>query len=626
MPRGARHPADAASRATDTRLIAIGSGIGSPCASVVAADCAIRPAPGGSRPRSALPSRVVADGTQIPTPGPAIVQGDRTVLLEVAHPDFEAAREAVAGFAELEKSPEHVHTYRISPVSLWNAAAAGHSAGEIVVCLTRLSRYAVPPAVLADIRDLCARYGRLRLLAGEAGLLRLVTDEPELLAEISAAKQVAPLLRGRPRPEEATLDAVSRGPLKQALIELGWPVEDLAPYEDGAALEIELRDGLELRPYQRDAEAAFSAAGAGVIVLPCGAGKTVVGLAAIAAQAAETLIVTSNSASLQQWRRELLEKTTLPPDAVGEYSGQAKELRPVTLTTYQMLTHHPRRDGGFPHLDLFERREWGLVIYDEVHLLPAPVFRATARIQARRRLGLTATLIREDGNEPLVFSLVGPKRYDTAWRELEDAGWIAGAECAEIRVPMGAEGRARYADADNREQFGIASSSPAKDELVGELLNRHPGRQALVIGYYLSQLRRIAAELGAPVITGKTPRHEREALYDAFRAGELRVLCVSKVANFALDLPQASVAVQVSGTFGSRQEEAQRLGRLLRPKQGENRAWFYTIVSHETCEQDFAHKRQLFLAEQGYRYTVLAPDDLRLGPAPAEAATERRAA
>jgi DNA excision repair protein ERCC-3 len=552
-------------------------------------------------------------------PGPAIVQSDRSILLEVAHPDFEAARRALAAFAELEKSPEHVHTYRISAVSLWNAAAAGVGADEIERTLVQLSRYEVPQAVLADVRGLCARYGRLRLVQGEAGLLRLEANEPALLAEVARAAPVAELLRGLPSPVAATLSAAARGPLKQVLIELGWPVEDLAPYEDGDALELALREDLELRPYQRDAAGAFAAAGAGVIVLPCGAGKTIVGLAAIAGQGAETLIVTSNSASLSQWRTELIGKTTLAPEAIGEYSGQTKRIAPVTLTTYQMLTHRPRRDGGFPHLDLFDRREWGLVIYDEVHLLPAPVFRATARIQARRRLGLTATLIREDGAEPLVFSLVGPKRYDTAWRELEDAGWIAGAECAEVRVPLPAQERMNYATAEERDRFRIASENPAKDELVPELLGRHPGGQALVIGYYLGQLRRIADRLGAPLVTGKTPRHDREALFERFRGGELPALCVSKVANFALDLPSASVAVQVSGTFGSRQEEAQRLGRLLRPKPGDNRAFFYTLVSRDTCEQDYAHRRQLFLAEEGYRYTVLAPEEVTAQP-------ERRAA
>jgi len=546
--------------------------------------------------------------------GPAIVQSDRSVLLEVAHPQFEAARRSLAAFAELEKSPEHVHTYRISAVSLWNAAAAGLSADGIAETLVELSRYDVPQAVLADVRDLCARYGRLRLMEGEGGLLRLVADQPALLAEVGRAAPVAELLRGRPSPCEATLAAVARGSLKQALIALGWPVEDLAPYEDGDTLELALSEALELRPYQRDAVAAFASAGAGVVVLPCGAGKTIVGMAAIVEQRCETLIVTSNAASMQQWRRELLERTTAAPEAIGEYSSKAKQIRPITITTYQMLTHRPRKDGGFPHLDLFERREWGLVIYDEVHLLPAPVFRATARIQARRRLGLTATLIREDGAEPLVFSLVGPKRYDTAWRELEDAGWIAGAECAEVRVPLDAERRMSYALAEDRERFGLASRNPAKDKLVLDVLARHPGSQALVIGYYVGQLARIAERIDAPLITGKTPRHEREELYDRFRAGTVPVLCVSKVANFALDLPSASVGIQVSGTFGSRQEEAQRLGRLLRPKPGENRAFFYTIVSHETCEQEFAHKRQLFLAEQGYRYTVLAPEELTALP------------
>ncbi|MHB8658024.1 MAG: DNA repair helicase XPB [Solirubrobacteraceae bacterium] len=551
--------------------------------------------------------------------GAAIVQGDRSVLLEVAHPGFEQARGALAAFAELEKSPEHVHTYRISAVSLWNAAAAGLSAGEIADTLVTLSRYAVPQGVLSDVRDLCARYGRLRLLEGDGGLLRLVADTPALLAEVARAAPVAELLRGRPSATEATLAPIARGLLKQALIALGWPVEDLAPYEDGDALAVELAGDLGVRAYQHDAAAAFAAAGAGVVVLPCGAGKTIVGLAAIAEQGSETLIVTSNAASVQQWQRELALRTTVAAEAVGEYSGRVKQIRPITITTYQMLTHRPSRDGGFPHLDLFDKREWGLVIYDEVHLLPAPVFRATARIQARRRLGLTATLIREDGAEPLVFSLVGPKRYDTAWRELEDAGWIAGAECTELRVPLGAEQRMVYALADERERFVLASRNPAKDALVATVLEHHPRSQALVIGYYVEQLERIADGLGAPLITGKTPRHEREELYDRFRAGALDVLCVSKVANFALDLPSASVAIQVAGTFGSRQEEAQRLGRLLRPKPGDNRAFFYTLVSHDTCEQEYAHKRQRFLAEQGYRYTVLTSEELSFQP-------ERRAA
>jgi DNA excision repair protein ERCC-3 len=547
--------------------------------------------------------------------GPAIVQSDRTVLLEVAHPRFDHARTQLASFAELEKSPEHVHTYRISAVSLWNAAAAGATAAAIAETLADLSRYDVPQPVLADIRDLCARYGRLRLDDGDAGLLRLTADTPALLAEVSRAAPVAELLRGRLSPTEVTLSAAARGPLKQALIALGWPVEDRASYEDGATLEIALSEDLDVRAYQRDAADAFSAAGAGVVVLPCGAGKTIVGLAAIAEHGAETLIVTSNSASVLQWRRELAARTTVDPDAVGEFTGRAKQVRPITITTYQMLTHRPKRDAGFPNLELFDQREWGLVLYDEVHLLPAPVFRATARIQARRRLGLTATLIREDGAEPLVFSLVGPKRYDTAWRELEGAGWIAEAECTEVRVPLDEDRRMAYALGEDRERFVIASRNPAKDDLVAAVLAHHPGAQALVLGYYVNQLERIAQALGAPVITGKTHERERQALYDGFRRGEIRALCVSKVANFALDLPSASVAIQVSGTFGSRQEEAQRLGRLLRPKPGENLAFFYTLVSQDTCEQEYAHLRQRFLAEQGYRYTVLSAEEVALMPA-----------
>jgi DNA excision repair protein ERCC-3 len=544
--------------------------------------------------------------------GPAIVQSDRSVLLEVAHPAFESARAALARFAELEKSPEHVHTYRISAVSLWNAAAAGMPADEIGATLEELSRYPVPQVVLADVRDLCARYGRLRLVAGDTdGALALVADKPALLAEVSRAPAVAALLGERASTTRAAVAAAARGALKQALVELGWPVRDEAPFADGARLAAALADGVELRAYQADADAALAAAGAGVVVLPCGAGKTLVGLGAITRLQCETLIVTSNQASVEQWQRELADKTTVPAAQVGEYTGRRKELRPITVTTYQLLTSRPSRDGGFPHLDLFERREWGLVIYDEVHLLPAPIFRATARIQARRRLGLTATLIREDGAEPLVFTLVGPKCYDTAWRELEDAGWIAGAECAEVRVPFADEdARMQYALADPRERFRLASANPSKTPVVRALLDRHRGRQALVLATYVGQLRALAAELGAPIVTGQTPHAERSQLYERFRAGELPVLCVSKVANFALDLPSAGVAIEVSGTFGSRQEEAQRLGRLLRPKPGDNRAWFYTLVTRDSVEQDAAHRRQRFLAEQGYRYTVLGEEDV----------------
>ena len=461
------------------------------------------------------------------------------------------------------------------------------------------------------MRDLCARYGRLSLVEGAGGGLELVADEPALLTEVARAPSVAALLGERRSPVCVTVAAVGRGGLKQALVELGWPVRDEAPFADGARLEAALAHGVEPRAYQADADAALAGAGAGVVVLPCGSGKTLVGLAAITRLCSETLIVTSNQASVEQWQRELAEKTTVPRAQIGEYTGRRKELRPITVTTYQLLTSRPSRAHGFPHLDLFERREWGLVIYDEVHLLPAPVFRATARIQARRRLGLTATLIREDGAEPLVFTLVGPKCYDTAWRELEDAGWIAGAECAEVRVRFASEdARMQYALAEPRERFRLASTNPAKHAIVPALLDRHPGRQALLLATYVAQLKELAAELCAPIVTGQTPQAERSRLYGRFRTGELPVLCVSKVANFALDLPSAAVAIEASGSFGSRQEEAQRLGRLLRPKPGDNRAWFYTLVTRDTVEQDAAHKRQRFLAEQGYRYTVLGQEDV----------------
>ncbi len=556
---------------------------------------------------------------------PLIVQSDRTVLLETANDKFEEARDALSIFAELVKSPEHIHTYRVSPLSLWNAAALGYEPDQIKKQLEKYSKYPLPSNLLTDIDEFMSRYGRLKLVAEDDELF-LVSDDEALLEEIGHRKQVQPYLIERVDARRYQVVKDQRGFIKHALIGVGYPVEDLAGYVKGEPLDIELRDEMkstgepfELRDYQKEAVDAFWAGGtvrggSGAIVLPCGAGKTIVALGAMEAVEAHTLILTTNITALRQWRDELVDKTHLTEDEIGEYSGEVKEIKPVTITTYQILTYRKTKDSDFIHFDLFNDGNWGLVVYDEVHLLPAPVFRAVANIQSRRRLGLTATLVREDGKEEEVFSLIGPKKYDVPWRVLEKQGFIATAECAEIRVPFADEDlRLEYALAEQRQKYKIAATNSAKLSVIEDLLEQHEGDQVMVIGQYLDQLDEIAECTGAPLITGRTPQDEREVLYEKFRSGEMPTLIVSKVANFAVDLPDANVAIQVSGTFGSRQEEAQRLGRILRPKEGEsNAAYFYSVVTKDTNEQDYANKRQLFLTEQGYRYQIemINPEDL----------------
>lgn len=546
---------------------------------------------------------------------PLIVQSDRSLLLEVHNPLYEEARAAISPFAELEKSPEHIHTYRLTPLSLWNAAAAGLAAETMCAALAQFAKYPIPQNVLADIADLAGRWGRVRLRKVD-GELRLETEDETLLAEIVRHKSVKSYLGKALSSQAIHVPLQFRGALKQSLIAVGWPVEDLAGYTTGESLDIQLRtERFDLRDYQRDAAETFYHAGSerggsGVIVLPCGAGKTIVGLAAMARTGQSTLILTTSRTSVQQWRRELLDKTTLQSAQVVEYQSDAKQIGPVTLTTYQMLTWRPDKTENFPHLRLFEAHNWGLIIYDEVHMLPAPVFRITAEVQARRRLGLTATLIREDGRKDDVFSLIGPKKYDAPWRDLESRGWIAKAICTEVRCKLSRPLRMEYATSPPRSKFRLASENPSKQELTERIIARHPNAPVLVIGQYLDQLHSLAKKLKAPLVTGKTPQRERERLYNEFRNGELRVLALSKVGNFALDLPDAEVLVQISGTFGSRQEEAQRLGRVLRPKPDGRPAHFYTIVSRETDEEDFAHHRQLFLTEQGYSYHILDEEEL----------------
>lgn len=544
--------------------------------------------------------------------GPLIVQSDKTLLLEVDHPAAAEARRAIAPFAELERSPEHIHTYRLTPLGLWNARAAGHDAEQVVDALLAHSRYAVPHALLIDIAETMDRFGRLRLDKHPTHGLVLATNDRAVLTEVVRSKKVAGMLGEQLDPDTVVVHPSQRGNLKQALLKLGWPAEDFAGYVDGEAHPIDLvQDGWELRDYQAQAAESFWHGGSGVVVLPCGAGKTIVGAAAMAHARATTLILVTNTVSARQWKAELLRRTNLTEDEIGEYSGAVKQIRPVTIATYQVLTL--KRKGVYPHLELLDARDWGLIVYDEVHLLPAPIFRMTADLQARRRIGLTATLIREDGREGDVFSLIGPKRFDAPWKDIEAQGYIAPADCVEVRVTLPEGERLAYATAEPEERYRLASCTFAKTRVAEQLVALHAGEQTLVIGQYLDQLDELGEHLGAPVIKGETSVKEREELFAGFRSGDINLLVVSKVANFSVDLPEAAVAIQVSGSFGSRQEEAQRLGRLLRPKADGKTARFYTIVSRDTVDADFAQNRQRFLAEQGYAYRIVDAGDLASG-------------
>jgi DNA excision repair protein ERCC-3 len=561
--------------------------------------------------------------TRASTNSPLIVQSDFSVLADIHAPEYEQVRPLLSRFAELERSPEHIHFYKITPLSLWNAAAAGMGLDEIVDVLGRYSRFTLPSNVVTEIAEYLGRYGQL-VLVQEGDTLLLRAEDGALLERVAADKRVKPMLGARRGAAGFEVQPGLRGEIKQALVELGYPPHDLAGYVEGTSLEVELLSytetgrPFELRDYQLEAVTAFYAGGSaeggsGVIVLPCGAGKTVVGIGAMHAAQTHTLILCPNTVALRQWIAELLDKTSLRPDQIGEYSAERKEIRPVTVATYQILTYRPftvdeatGEVGDFPHMRLLRQADWGLLIYDEVHLLPAPVFRATAELQARRRLGLTATLIREDGRERDVFSLIGPKKYDLPWRDLEHGGFIAPAECIEVRVDMEADRRMEAMLSESRQEaYRIAAENPLKLDVLEALARRHRRDHVLVIGQYLDQLATVARRLQAPLLTGKTPTSEREQLYAAFKRGEAPLLVVSKIANFAIDLPDADVAIQISGTFGSRQEEAQRLGRILRPKADGRPARFYTLVTRDSRDQEFAAKRQLFLAEQGYRYSIV---------------------
>ena len=543
--------------------------------------------------------------------GPLIVQSDKTVLLEIDHEQAQEARTALAPFAELERAPEHVHTYRITPLALWNARAAGHDAEQVMDVLETYSRFPVPQPLLIDIADTMDRYGRLKLIKHPAHGLVLETTDRAVLTEIRRHKKIKPMLGAEIDEDSVVVHPSERGRLKQELLKVGWPAEDLAGYVDGEAHPIELsqeHEEWQLRDYQEMAADSFWEGGSGVVVLPCGAGKTMVGAASMAKAKATTLILVTNTVAGRQWKDELVRRTSLTEDEIGEYSGEKKEIRPVTIATYQVVTRKSK--GEYRALELFDSRDWGLIIYDEVHLLPAPVFRMTSDLQSRRRLGLTATLVREDGREGDVFSLIGPKRYDAPWKDIESQGWIAPADCTEVRVQLTEAERMVYATAEQSDKYRLAATTPTKTKVVRKIMEMHPDEPTLIIGAYIDQLEEIAEELDVPVIDGKTGNAKREKLYQQFRDGELKTLVVSKVANFSIDLPGASVAIQISGTFGSRQEEAQRLGRILRPKPDGGGAFFYSIVARDTLDADYAAHRQRFLAEQGYGYRIVDSFDL----------------
>ncbi len=543
------------------------------------------------------------------------------MLLEVDNPEFEACQLVVAKFAELEKSPEYLHTYRISPLSLWNAASIKMSADEIVECLEKYSRYSVPKNVVNEIKEQIGRYGKVKLVKEENGDLCIISNEKGFLQEISNHRAVQPYIE-KTENDKIYIKKEFRGHIKQALIKIGFPVEDLAGYDEGNKYGFNLRPTTKsgrkfgMRDYQRASVEVFHAGGgneggSGVVVLPCGAGKTIVGIGVMQIVGAETLILVTNTLSIRQWKNEILDKTDIPESDIGEYSGEVKEIKPITIATYNILTHRKKKGGDFTHFHLFSANNWGLIVYDEVHLLPAPVFRMTSELQAKRRLGLTATLVREDGLEEDVFSLIGPKKYDVPWKELESKSWIAEAKCKEIRVSMEDDLRMRYSIADDREKFRLASENPEKLKAIGMIMKKHSESHLLVIGQYINQLEEISKAFKIPLITGKTPLGERQELYDAFRSGRIKSLVVSKVANFSIDLPDANIAIQVSGTFGSRQEEAQRLGRILRPKGEDNTAVFYSLISRDTNEERFGQNRQLFLTEQGYEYEIYTLDQFR---------------
>ena len=560
----------------------------------------------------------------MPNPNnPMIVQGDKTALLEVNSERYAEARDILARFAELEKSPEYIHTYRITPLSLWNAASAGLQAADIIDGLNEFAKYPVPGNVIQDIQEYIARYGCVKLVQ-EGDDLHLVSDDAYLIRELMEHKAFRAYIVDVINPTRLAVHPVMRGHIKQVLVQIGYPAEDLAGYVTGDVLPFQLRaetrDGrpFTLRGYQQEAAEIFYAAGSarggsGTIVLPCGAGKTIVGMTAMHQLQTSTLILSPNTVAVRQWIQELLDKTTLTEEEIGEYSGLTKDIKPVTVSTYQILTYRKRGAAqavGYEHFALFSARNWGLIIYDEVHLLPAPVFRITAEIQARRRLGLTATLVREDGMESDVFSLIGPKKYDVPWKDLERQGWIATARCHEVRIQLAAECRTVYATAPQRNKYRVAAENPAKIAVLHKLLKQHEADQVLIIGMYIEQLEAIAKGFHAPLLSGKTPVRAREELYEQFRTGAIKQLVVSKVANFSIDLPDANVAIEVSGTFGSRQEEAQRLGRIMRPKSDGSMAYFYTLVTRDTVDQTFAANRQRFLTEQGYEYNILYEDQV----------------
>ena len=543
---------------------------------------------------------------------PLMVQSDKTMLLDVHSPSFEECRNDIIAFADLVKSPEHIHTYTLSPLTLWNAVSSGLDSNEIISRLKKWSRYEIDERVLFFIEDTASRYGEFILTEEDQDNLRLSVKRERFFLTLLSEPTLKKYLK-KGEGNYFLISKLDRGTVKAKMVKMGFPVDDRIPLKKGSRLEFELKDNVEIRDYQKESVDAFlSSGGYGTIVLPCGSGKTIVGIETAVTLKTNTLILCPNVSSVHQWIRELLDKTTLTPDQIGEYSGETKTIKPVTVCTYQVLTYRTKSldkeetEPVYPHFSIFSENNWGLVIYDEVHMLPAPVFRITAELQSIYRLGLTATLIREDGREDEVFSLVGPKRFDTPWAELTQKGFIAKAYCHEVRIPLPHTLELEYALAPKKEKYRIASQNPLKIKVAEAILKKHEGESILIIGQYLEQLQVFRDHFGYPIITGTTSNKKRDELYDKFRSGEEKVMIVSKVANFAVDLPDASVAIEISGSFGSRQEEAQRLGRILRPKARDSH--FYTIVTEYSQEEEFASNRQKFLSEQGYSYSIIKED------------------
>ncbi|MDG5788317.1 DEAD/DEAH box helicase family protein [Evansella sp. AB-P1] len=539
---------------------------------------------------------------------PLLIQNNGVIFFRSTHPEAKIVQPFLSEFAQLKKTPSSLHMYELSPFSFWYAREQGISLNEIKEFLETFSGIRLPDRFSIQLEEWEGKNGKFQLINHKEFGPCLTSSQEGLMKELFQKDRKNYSIYKNGDREYTPISLAERGLIKQQLMDKGYSVIDCLGYETGKSLSISLQRNVSLRPYQKEAVSSFIQQkgvneGNGFIILPCGSGKTVVGLGVLEQIKEETLILVPNDTSLQQWYEELLEKTTLNKSQVGRYTREKKEVKEVTITTYQMLTYQGNSDSKFPHFSLFHKRSWGLVIYDEVHLLPAPLFRLTSKLQGKRRLGLTATFVREDGKEGDIYSLIGPKRYEVGISLLEQNNWIARPICKEIKTPFNEKQWAHFLSLSKRERFRYASENKGKINVVDKLLHDHKGDSIIIIGQYLDQLNIIANTFSLPLLTGKTSKKERQEMYTQFKEGKQKVLVLSKIANMAVDLPDANVAIQVSGTYGSRQEEAQRIGRLLRPKKNNESVYFYTIVTPMTKEEEVASHRQLFMVEQGYSYS-----------------------